>query len=97
MLSLSCVKKLKEFGFSFDDTEDFDRIETNPDEMARIWLFLLQKTDPKLELRFTPENKVPSLCFYGTDKQEMCIRDSDISDADTTGHYWKVQKQQSVI
>lgn len=28
---------------------------------------------------------------------ELNQMERDISDADTTGHYWKVQKQQSVI
>ena len=65
ILSLSCKEKLSELGFALEEAGT----ETTPEEMARIWLFLLQKADSELELQLVPEDKSPCLCFYGFDAQ----------------------------
>lgn len=62
------VQALKELGFGFENSTGMGEGITNPAEMARLWMFLLQKTDPSLKLEIAP-NDMPTLHFYGFDGQ----------------------------
>lgn len=58
------AEKLRTMGFEFD--------EMDPETMARLWVFLLGKTDPTLELKIMYD-EVPTLHFYGFDNQKRHI------------------------
>lgn len=58
--------KLVQLGFQFPEPGEN---KISPDTMAQIWLFLLNKTDPSLHLKFTGDKELPTLHFYGFDKQ----------------------------
>lgn len=56
--------KLTRLGFTFPGP---DEKHLTPETMAKMWVFLLNKTDPSLKLTFTAENELPTLHFYGYD------------------------------
>lgn len=62
------VQALSEMGFKFEDNTEMDEGTISPEEMARIWIFLLQKTEPTLRLEIIPDD-LPTLHFSGIDKQ----------------------------
>ena len=61
------VKKISETGFDLD-TNNF-----NTEQMAKLWVYLLNKIDPTLNIRLTEEEKLPMLPFYGFDKKQRHI------------------------
>lgn len=62
------VEILKRMGFLFENKSGMGERILSVEEMAKLWLFLLQKADDELELALI-ENDAPSLHFYGTDQQ----------------------------
>jgi len=63
---------LQQMGFTFEDSTGMGPEIINVNEMARLWLFLLQKADPTLELRIVEET-VPTLHLCGYDKKKRHI------------------------
>lgn len=63
------VEKLRELGFEFDS--EWGAYPT-PYEMARLWVFLLEKADPYLELEIVTDD-IPSFHFYGVDEKNRHI------------------------
>ena len=62
------VAKIKELGFCFENSSGMgDGIISVP-EMARLWVFLLMKTDRDLKLEIIEDN-TPTLHFFGYDEQ----------------------------
>lgn len=59
--------KLLEIGFEFECEGC-----TYPDEFASLWVFLLWKADPGLELKIVNDN-IPTLHFYGFDEKRRHI------------------------
>lgn len=59
--------KLLAMGFGFEDEGC-----TYPDEFASLWVFLLQKADPGLELKIVNDD-IPTLHFYGFDEKRRHI------------------------
>lgn len=66
------VDRLKGLGFHFDNSTGMGDGIVGVREMARLWIFLLMKADPKLELRLV-EDSLPHLHFYGYDEQKRHI------------------------
>lgn len=62
------VEILKDMGFQFSNSTGMGDEITNPEEMAKIWVFLLQKADPNLKLEFQTDD-IPNLNFYGFDEK----------------------------
>ena len=60
------VRILKELGFEFENSTGMGEGVVNPTEMARLWLFLLQKVNPMLKLEIV-QNDAPSFHFFGFD------------------------------
>jgi hypothetical protein len=54
-----------------DDEESY--VSLDPEAMKDVWMFLLQKADPELELVDAEENRLPMLPFYGFDDQKRHI------------------------
>lgn len=65
------VKKLNDLGFYFEHQED-EEMSVAPLEMAKLWIFLLEKADPNLKLEILNEN-IPDLHFYGFDNNDHHI------------------------
>lgn len=59
--------KLKDMGFEFEYAGT-----TYAKEMALLWMFLLQKANPELELKIINDD-IPNLHFYGCDKKRRHI------------------------
>ena len=60
------VDVLKKMGFQFENSTGMGDGIVNVSEMARLWIFLLQKADPALELEMVQDD-IPRLQFYGFD------------------------------
>lgn len=60
------VQTLKDMGFQFENSSGMGEGIVNVPEMARMWIFLLQKADPSLELEIKDED-IPNLQFCGAD------------------------------
>lgn len=67
------VVALKEMGFEFENSTGMGDGIVNVPEMARLWVFLLQKADPTLELSMI-EDEIPRLQFYGFNSLGRHIR-----------------------
>ncbi len=63
------TEALKALGFEFKDQTGLGEQVMCPEEMARLWVFLLMKADPSLHLELKPEEKLPTLHFYGSDSK----------------------------
>lgn len=61
------MKALKELGFQFKDPTGLGDQVMDPEEMARLWIFLLQKADSSLYLQLKRKEELPTLHFYGND------------------------------
>ena len=73
-IDLETVRKLKRRGFHFENRSGMgDGIISVP-EMARLWVFLLMKTDKDLKLEIIDDN-TPTLHFFGYDEQNRHIGD----------------------
>lgn len=59
---------LKRMGFLFENRSGMGDGILSTEEMAKLWLFLLQKADDELELALI-ENDTPYLHFSGVDQQ----------------------------
>jgi len=67
------VEELNKLGFRFhEDTYDDGTIDMYSSEMARLWVFLLEKADPELQLMFIDDD-IPDLHFYGFDNKRRHI------------------------
>lgn len=67
------VQKLKNLGFQFDNRSGMgDGILCSSEEMAQLWVFLLQKTDTELRLKIL-NDELPTLHFCGFDTQKQHI------------------------
>ncbi|MBI5065800.1 hypothetical protein HZA97_06185 [Candidatus Woesearchaeota archaeon] len=63
-LEENIVTKLKELNYDMDKLDqDDDRISLSPEDMADIWLYLLNHINPELNLKLFPS--VPMINFYG--------------------------------
>lgn len=60
------VNILKDMGFKFENSSGMGDGIVNVPEMARLWIFLLKKADPMLEMEIV-KNDIPRLQFYGFD------------------------------
>lgn len=65
-------KIITNLGFELEDYDDDGIAYTCSNEMARLWIFLLQKVDPNLELRII-NDEIPTLHFYGFDEKKRHI------------------------
>lgn len=63
------VQQLQKIGFPFEDIAADGTVCMNAREMARLWLFLLQKANPELRLNFGKREEIPTLHFYGYDEK----------------------------
>lgn len=61
------VRKLNKLGFPFE-AEEGEPAHIEPDEMAALWIFLLQKADPTIRLKEDNED-IPMLPFCGNDEK----------------------------
>ena len=68
------VAALKAMGFNFENSTGMGDGIVSVSEMARLWLFLLKKADPMLELRVCDDD-IPRLQFYGLDENGRHIGD----------------------
>lgn len=66
------VEQLQELGFEFENATGMGPGVTNPEEMARLWVFLLQKADPSLDLALVL-TEIPMLHFHGFDNKKRHI------------------------
>lgn len=62
------VEILKRMGFLFENRSGMGDGTLSVEEMAKLWLFLLQKANDELELALI-ENDTPYLHFFGDDQQ----------------------------
>ena len=62
------VEILKDMGFQSSNCTGMGDGITNPAEMARLWVFLLQKAEPNLKLEIQNDD-IPNLHFYGLDEK----------------------------
>lgn len=62
------VEILKDMGFQFSNSTGMGDGITSPAEMARLWVFLLQKAEPNLKLEIQNDD-IPNLHFYGLDEK----------------------------
>lgn len=60
--------KLAALGFA-GGTADNKNLMMSPDDMAALWVFILEKTDATLKLQILLEDELPMLPFYGFDDQ----------------------------
>lgn len=65
------TKTIMELGYEFEDIEDGEA-GMYPEEMARLWIFLLQKVDANLELKII-KDEIPAFHFYGFDEKKRHI------------------------
>ena len=63
------VQRLQKIGYPLEDIATDGTVCMNEKEMARLWLFLLQKADPELKLSFGVKEEIPTLHFYGYDEK----------------------------
>lgn len=68
------VATLKDMGFEFENSTGMGDGIVNVPEMARLWIFLLKKADPTLEMEIV-KNDIPRLQFYGVDDKMRHIGD----------------------
>lgn len=61
------VEQMNALGFPFEVEEGEDAC-IQPEEMAALWMFLLQKADPTIRLKEDDED-IPMLPFYGNDEK----------------------------
>ena len=61
------VEKLNKLGFPFE-VEEGESAYIEPDKMAALWMFLLQKANPAIRLKKDDEG-IPMLPFYGSDEK----------------------------
>lgn len=69
VLDAENVKRLQKSGYPLEDVAADGSVCMNAKEMARLWLFLLQKADPALKLTFAEDEEIPDLQFYGFDEK----------------------------
>ena len=62
------VQVLKDMGFQFENSSGMGEGIVNVPEMARLWIFLLQKADPSLKLEIKDDD-IPNLQFCGADEK----------------------------
>lgn len=62
------VEHLENLGFTFANKTTFGNALMTDKEMAKLWLFLLRKTDPELDLKVIDDD-IPTLHFIGFDEQ----------------------------
>lgn len=64
------------------EIEDYDRdalmdadedVHLGADDIAMIWVGVLNLTDPSLDMKIIPEEKMPTLHFYGFDAKKRHI------------------------
>lgn len=65
------TETIMELGYEFEDVDDGEA-GMDPEEMARLWIFLLQKVDVNLELKIV-KDEIPTLHFYGFDEKKRHI------------------------
>jgi hypothetical protein len=65
------TKTIMELGYEFEDIEDGEA-GMYPEEMVRLWIFLLQKVDTNLELKII-KDEIPTFHFYGFDGKNRHI------------------------
>ena len=66
------TKAIMELGYEFEEVDDGEA-GMYPEEMARLWIFLLQKVDTNLELKII-KDEIPTLHFYGFDEKKRHIK-----------------------
>lgn len=68
------VDVLKGMGFQFENSSGIGDGIVSVSDMARLWVFLLQKADPSLNLEIVDDD-IPNLQFFGFDKKKRHIGD----------------------
>lgn len=63
------LNKLKSMGFHFENASGMGEAYISVPEMAKLWVFLLQKVDPELQMEIVSDDDIPQLQFYGFDEQ----------------------------
>lgn len=67
------VDILEGMGFQFGNVYETGNKTISVPEMAQLWIFLLQKTNPILKLNIIDDN-IPMLQFYGFDENGRHIK-----------------------
>lgn len=60
------IERLRDMGFQFENSTGMGDEVMTPYEMMRIWLFLLQQTEPSLKLEIATD-EIPNFQFFGFD------------------------------
>ena len=63
------VDQIEKLGFTLENSSGICKEVIDVAEMARLWVFLLKKADPELELSFVEQPRYPNLHFYGFDEK----------------------------
>jgi len=66
-VDLDTFNKLQKLGFNEGNKEFGNEILFDSDHMAKLWVFLLKKTNPSLIITILPDNELPMMPFYGKD------------------------------
>ena len=76
-LKSTIVEELKELKYDFDKLEQFDEVEDDEfpfnletQDVFDIWIFLLNKIDPSLNLK---KLNLPVISFYGLDEKNRSL------------------------
>lgn len=72
VINAEITRSIRELGFEFEYVDNGE-VDTYPEEMARLWLFLLQKVNPNMELHII-NDEIPTLHFCGFDSQKRHIK-----------------------
>jgi hypothetical protein len=71
LVSAETTKIIRDLGFEFDYVDNGEA-DVYPEEMAQLWLFLLQKVNPELKLEII-KDEIPDFHFYGFDAKNRHI------------------------
>lgn len=67
-IDLDMAEKIKSLGFECKESDyEEDGVYISHSDMARLWVFLLERTNPMLELQIIDDD-TPTLHFYGYDE-----------------------------
>lgn len=72
VIDIKTTKIIKDLGFEFEDYTEYGEADMYCTAMAKLWIFLLQKVDPNLELRIINDD-IPYFHFYGFDEKKRHI------------------------
>lgn len=72
-ISYETAVQIAELGFDLGQIKEDSDVNMDSNSMCKLWIFLLMKADPTLELKIAKENDVEMLPFYGFDAKKRHI------------------------